>query len=792
MAEAAFLHFEALMGTDARRDCALELSDLITREVSLLDLDLPFCEDEIWQAVKRMPKRKAPGPDGFTAEFLRACWPIVKDDIVEVFQRLYELRGRGFAQLNQALLLLLPKHAGASTLGDFRPISLIHLVAKLVAKVLSLRLAPRLNDLVSPIQNAFIPGRSLHDNFTLVRQSARMLHQLGDPRLLLKLDLARAFDSVSWPFLFEVLQQYGFGPRFLEWLAILLSTASTKVLLNGEPGPEIWHRRGLRQGDPLSPQLFVLAVDTLGRLLRRATEVGILRQLHPRRTIPTVSLYADDVVMFCHPLCTEVEAIREILLLFGCASGLRVNYTKSTITLIRCTPEEIGPVAQQLGCPIVELPLKYLGIPLTIRKPTSAQLQPMIDRVAGMLPKWKARLMDRAGRLTLVKSVLGAVPVHQLLVLAIPKKALKPVMKIQRNFLWTGRKEAKGGHCHVNWGRVARPIALGGLGVHDLERTSLALRTRWLWLGRTESGRAWSGMDMQSSAKERSFFFYSTEMDIGDGQSAKFWEDRWINGKAISELAPLLHACVPKRRRKTRTVAEALQNHCWARDIRGNLGVHEIGQYLRIWHAIEGTTLTDAPDRLIWRWTSDGAYTARSAYMASFQGAWHCPNWKLIWKIWAPPRVKLFHWLASLDRCWTAKRLERHGLQHHPRCLFCDQEMETMHHLMLTCPFSRQIWHDVLAALRLTCRTPGPGDASLFSWLALAKQATPKPMRKGLHTMALLLPWLLWKHRNGCVFDKARPSASSLLNTIKEEARLWAQAGALGLRDILPQNWDVH
>uniref|UniRef100_A0A453RW09 Reverse transcriptase domain-containing protein n=1 Tax=Aegilops tauschii subsp. strangulata TaxID=200361 RepID=A0A453RW09_AEGTS len=104
----------------------------------------------------------------------------------------------------------------------------------------------RLDSLVSRNQNAFITGRSLHDNFILVRQSLKMLHQLGAPRIMLKLDLTRAFDSISWPFLFEVLRQYGFGDRFREWLAILLSTSSTRVMMNGEPGPPIWHRCGLR------------------------------------------------------------------------------------------------------------------------------------------------------------------------------------------------------------------------------------------------------------------------------------------------------------------------------------------------------------------------------------------------------------------------------------------------------------------------------------------------------------------------------------------------------------------
>lgn len=242
--------------------------------------------------------------------------------------------------------------------------------------MLSLRLAPKLNKLVNNVQNAFIPGRSLHDNFVLVRQSARLLHQLGAPRVQLKLDLARAFDSVSWTFLFEVLRRHIFGNRFLDWIALLLSSASTRVLLNGTPGPTFWHRCGLRKGDPVSPQLFVLAVDTLGRLFRRAVEPRVLQQLHPRRTIPVISLYADDVILLCHPSPGDIMAVKEILRLFGRASDLHVNFRKSVAALIRCASEEAAHVAQLLGCPIVDFPITYLGIPLTLHRPTVAQLQP--------------------------------------------------------------------------------------------------------------------------------------------------------------------------------------------------------------------------------------------------------------------------------------------------------------------------------------------------------------------------------------------------------------------------------
>uniref|UniRef100_A0A8I6XQ71 Reverse transcriptase zinc-binding domain-containing protein n=1 Tax=Hordeum vulgare subsp. vulgare TaxID=112509 RepID=A0A8I6XQ71_HORVV len=329
-----------------------------------------------------------------------------------------------------------------------------------------------------------------------------------------------------------------------------------------------------------------------------------------------------------------------------------------------------------------------------------------------MLPCWKAHLMNKAGRLAFIKAILSAIPIHQLLVLAPPKKKIQALVKIQRGFLWAGRANAQGGNCHVNWQRVVRPISLGGLGVRDLERSGLAMCLRWLWFSRTDGTRAWSGLDLQFSTEERNFFFASTTMQLGNDQQALFWENTWLEGHAIREIAPQLYACIPKHRRKMRTVADGLQAHKWARDIHGVLGIQEVGQYLQIWHKIEPTALSAEPDRLIWKWTTSGTYTAQSAYKATFHGSIPCDAWKLTWKCWAPSRVRFFHWLARLDRCWTADRLARRGLQHHPRCLLCDQEPETMHHLLLACPFSRQVWHETLAWLRIPCRPPD-GEESL-------------------------------------------------------------------------------
>jgi hypothetical protein len=210
-----------------------------------------------------------------------------------------------------------------------------------------------------------------------------------------------------------------------------------------------------------------------------------------------------------------------------------------------------------------------------------------------------------------------------------------------------------------------------------------------------------------------SFFFASTHMSVGNGRTALFWEDRWINGRSISEIAPHLYACIPKRRRRTRLIAEGLLAHSWARDIHGTLGIDEIGQYLLLWRWLEHVQLTNQTDTMTWKWNANSIYTAASCYKATFLGSTQCDAWRLTWKTWAPPSVKFFHWLAHLDKCWTAARLQRGGLQHHPRCLLCDQQMETIQHLLYGCCFSRQVWHDILSWLRATCNPPEQDDTLL-------------------------------------------------------------------------------
>ena len=195
-------------------------------------------------------------------------------------------------------MILLRKKKDASTLHDFRPISLIHSFAKLFAKVLARRLSPHMNDLVRLNQSAFISGRLIHENFKAVQLTTSILHRKRIPSALFKVDIAKAFDSVNWSFLLAILRHMGFPRRWINWISLLLSTTSTKIILNGQPGKRIIHVRGLRQGVPLSPLLFVLAMEPLNALFRLAISKQVFSSIGTANIPECIFLYADDMILF--------------------------------------------------------------------------------------------------------------------------------------------------------------------------------------------------------------------------------------------------------------------------------------------------------------------------------------------------------------------------------------------------------------------------------------------------------------------------------------------------------------
>jgi len=237
-----FEHFDGILGRARVREATLNLAEFHRDGMDLSVLDSPFTEEEVWATIKALPTDRVPGPDGFTGRFYISCWHIIKADIMAALVSLQQGDMRNLELLNSAYITLIPKKADASEAKDYRPISLVHSFAKLMTKILANRLAPQLNTLVATNQSAFIRGRCIHDNYMLVQQTIKVLHQRKISSLFLKLDISKAFDSVDWAFLLEILTHLGFGPTWVSIISNLLRSASTQIILNGIPGESFFHQ----------------------------------------------------------------------------------------------------------------------------------------------------------------------------------------------------------------------------------------------------------------------------------------------------------------------------------------------------------------------------------------------------------------------------------------------------------------------------------------------------------------------------------------------------------------------
>ncbi|WVZ68219.1 hypothetical protein U9M48_017182 [Paspalum notatum var. saurae] len=728
-------YFEQIFGVAPSRQRVINLEVLGFCPLDLSSLEEPFSEAEVLSAIKELPADRAPGPDGFTGAFYKASWSYIKADLLAALNAFHSGYSHGFDKLNNGLIVLLPKKQLATGPGDFRPIAMIHSFGKLVSKILAMRLAPVMHRLVASNQTAYIKKRSILDGYKFVQGAMTLICRKKIPKMLLKLDISKAFDSLAWSFLLEVLRSIGFGSRWRNWISILLSSASSKILVNGVPGQAISHMRGVHQGDSLSPILFVLAMEVLNSLFRRASTAGVLVPAEPPAVMNQCCLYADDVILFMSPTVQEANAVKELLGLFSDVAGLKINLSKSSVSPI-------------FECTVSELPVTYLGLPLHYKKLPKACTQVLIDKVANRLPAWQGSLMARSGRLVWIKSVMLAVPIYAMMANALPPWARREIMAICRRFFWAGADSSVRGKCAVNWPAVARPFEHGGLGVLDLRLMGFALSDLLILLCPSGSGfsvaqatRHWSSLPLNIAPEVRCLFDASTHWVIGNGESTLFWVDKWIDDKSIGDLAPALLSLVAKRTHSTQTVARGLSDGQWIRELTGALSVQAIVQYLRLWERLHMVSLQHAvQDRLIWCWSQNGEFLVRSAYLAMHAGSLSFPRLSLIWKTWAPLRVKIFLWLAWRRRHWTGDRRRRHGLEARLECFLCDAAEESGDHLFFRCSFTVDVWHAVLNALGLACPSPA-GCEGILDWWDRIRELWPSDLRRGGDSLFALVTW---------------------------------------------------
>ena len=383
----------------------LSFSRIVDMDRNLLDSR--FERDEILQVVKDLQGDKSPGPDGFTMTFFQKCWHVLEKDILGFFDEFYT-QGTFAYSLNTTFVTLILKKQNALDIRDFRPISLIGSVYKILAKVLANRLRRVLDGLVSKSQNAFVGGRQTLDSILIANECLDSHLKSHLPGVVCKLDIEKAYDHVNWDCLLHLLDRMGFGSKWKMWIRTCISIGRFSIMVNGSPSGFFGSSRGIRQGDPLSPLLFLLVMEVLSRMLSRTEEAGLIRGFKAGKAQEeglSIShlLFADDTIVFYDADPEQLLHLRMVLSCFEAVTGLGVNMGKSE--LVPVGEVRNGPqLADILYCQIGSLPMLYLGLSLGASFKASMVWNPILEKVERRLAGWKKLYLSKGGRVTLLKA----------------------------------------------------------------------------------------------------------------------------------------------------------------------------------------------------------------------------------------------------------------------------------------------------------------------------------------------------------------------------------------------------
>ena len=742
------------------------------------------------QAVFELDGQSAAGCDGFSGNFYKRCWDIIAQDVLQAAREF--MCGvpipKGIAS---TLILLLPKKEAPHSFADFRPISLCNFINKVFTKILSNRLKVVLPTIISLEQSGFVSGRDIADNILLAQELVNSIDKKArGHNVIFKLDMMKAFDRVSWDFLSRLLLQFGFHSHFVSLIMNNLTSAWFSILVNGRPHGFFQAKQGLKQGDPLSPFLFILVSEALSR---GVNNLALQRKLQPfalGRHCPTVShlAFADDIVIFTRGDKRSVQSLMGFLELYQHGSGQRVNKDKSFyIVSPKCPLAAKRLLARRTGFQYRGLPFVYLGCKLVKGKRRMEHFQPLIDRIQAKLAGWKNRLLSPGGRLILIKHVLSSIPIYTLAVSELPRGVIKRIEKLMSTFLW-GEVEGRDKRHWRKWQALCKPTQENGLGLRRLQDVQDAFGCKLWWKMRT-SDTLWTRFmrakhvavtehlttapaSQTSSAvwkrmlRVRDFVEEHSQTLIKNG-SASFWYDNWIGSGPLGKHR--LHVPSPNL-----CLRDVLHDNIWHLD-QVSLSSEEMS---RIHHSQVRLSPGAAPDCLIWCPTSHGGFQISSALESLRDHSLPMPSRVLLWNKRIPLKVSVFMWRLLNCILPFPDILQRLGFNLPSKCPYCEST-DTLAHWFVECSLATQVWGKLEQLLDI--RAPSHHDIILKLQAWWSNISGKSAMAKLSHIVPLFVCWELWKARNRAIFDATTPSATHVVRQILRLIHLVALAHPLSL-----------
>ncbi|XP_074291347.1 uncharacterized protein LOC141618137 [Silene latifolia] len=453
--------------------------------------DLLGTSKETVSCIFSIPSSKAPGPDGFSRQFFKDSWSIIRTEVYEAIVDFFHT-GKLLKQLNATLVTLIPKVDNPTSVLEFRPIACCNLIYKCISKLLCTRLGEVLPDIVNPNQGGFIKGRNIVENVLICQDLIRLYNRKSaSPRCLIKIDLRKAYDTIEWNFLHHMLTALQFPKVFIDKIMVYVISTTYSLALNGNSFCFFHGKRGLGQGDPLSPLLFTLCMEYLSRILNVVGGQDDFR-FHPLCGPMKLNhlLFADDLLLFSKGNTASIMWMLSAFSTFSDASGLCLNRDKSDIYFNGVSGDVIAEIMQVSGFRKGTLPFGYLGVPISSKKLSKNDCMQLVDMITMRIRAWGARQLSYSGRLALINSMLTSLHSYWASIFLIPNGIMKKIDNICRNFLWCG-KHSYLRSPNVHWDKCCSPKAEGGLGIRASKLWNKALLGKYIWWLANKKDHLW-------------------------------------------------------------------------------------------------------------------------------------------------------------------------------------------------------------------------------------------------------------------------------------------------------------
>ncbi|CAM8900096.1 unnamed protein product [Rhodiola kirilowii] len=438
-------------------------------------------------------------------------------------------------ELNESLITLVPKTKNPVTFDEYRPISLCNVAMKVITKTLANRLKEALNDCVSETQSAFVPGRLITDNILIAHEFINHMRTRADNSAgycCIKVDMSKAYDRVEWGFLEDIQRRMGFPDTWIKKIMFCVRSVSYKIRINDIISDSFLPERGIRQGDPLSPYLFVLCMEWLARRLERAQQQGEIQGIKVSRYAPAIShlLFTDDCIVFVRADVDNVLRLKSILKEFETISGQRINFSKSQVYVGNNVEDGLARAfVSILGMNVVDGMDKYLGLPVCFKGRKSRLLNYIEDRMWKRVHGWKEKLLSVAGKEVLIKSVVQAIPIYALSCFKMPNKVFERWNSIVSSFWWNNAKEGR----YIAWlDRMTMQSSKedGGLGLRNFKLQDISTR-QVCWKHKWGYRASWAWRSIQEGIQ------YLNKWQLGRGEAMEHHNLLFSNGGLSTKAA---------------------------------------------------------------------------------------------------------------------------------------------------------------------------------------------------------------------------------------------------------------